>query len=188
MKFSLFIVVAEALKEVPVDPSGKFYFADEIILPAFTIDIRNYGCHCSKLDPLNFHTGGKIVNELDRICRDWLLKRNCLWKKKGVCTEDAEWKEEDTYDHIGLVGSCTKYKENSCKSEICKIDEMFTWQIFKFLGKNGMPKDEDLFSNLECDSDFEFTVKDSCCGNQWENYEPFDSRSQMCVDDLVVIK
>ena len=188
MKFSLFIVVAEALKEVPVDPSGKFYFADEIIFPAFTIDIRNYGCHCSKLDPLNFHTGGQIVNELDRICRDWLLKRNCLWKKKGVCTEDAEWKEEDTYDHIGLVGSCTKYKENSCKSEICKIDEMFTWQIFKFLGKNGMPKDEDLFSNLDCDSDFEFTVKDSCCGNQWENYEPFDSRSQMCVDDLVVIK
>jgi len=113
-------------------------------------NILAHGCWCAKLDRLNpyseFHGGKKTLDELDEICRDWILTRNCNDRLTGlgrICTcsmpgtSSTQLLREASYKMMIYptdTGSCYCYDaEAGCSLDTCEIDMHFAKQLKQFV-------------------------------------------------------
>merc|ERR1719476_369194 len=71
--------------------------------------ISSHGCHCSRLNG-RANIGSSPIDELDRICRNWINKRRCMLKNGGIC--------ENGPGFYSLVSDCSS-SASACQSLAC---------------------------------------------------------------------
>merc|ERR1712110_1066522 len=69
-------------------------------------EILNHGCHCKTIDNGDRYEPGVPVDELDRICRDWIYARDCTLRNNGVC-QDGPVFNIDTIHNFGWTPDTT---------------------------------------------------------------------------------
>lgn len=106
--------------------------------------ITKHGCHCALLDPAlkvnrkeNTLGGITTLDDLDIICRNWHLARNCNDKITGGSCHD----KFTNFMHYGIFYDveksdsveCSCSKNRSCEIDACKIDVYYSFEILNYL-------------------------------------------------------
>lgn len=128
--------------DVPLDITSAAPAILNLYEPVINYDLlQNHGCWCSHLNPDNPKYIGQPIDELDRICQDWMHARRCV-KQESIC------KNEEVYQSTHRFLAYTKYlgrgewnfqvtpqmdcinSGHQCKTNTCKIDQHFLSEIF----------------------------------------------------------
>merc|ERR1712110_500659 len=139
--------------------------------------IISHGCHCSKISDHHdqgYTLGGRPVDDIDLICKDWFAARNCIRKNGGICYE----KDESFYSVTS--GFCENDNGNACTVSTCSIDVFYVNLL-----KDSISKRQDWVDSPDCfPGSVGIQVKDACCGS-WPNLQLYAQAVSKCVDGHV---
>merc|ERR1712156_603438 len=98
-------------------------------LSNFPTEIFDHGCWCGKLNALpSAGLGGKPVDDLDQLCKDWTKARRCS-RLSGATCESASaltGNYQVEYDFAGgATGTQLCPDSNACLLETCQIDSYY---------------------------------------------------------------
>lgn len=122
---------------VSFDVGGAVVLSELMQNPDVFNDVLDHGCHCSLLD-LNSNQdilgGHEPLDELDGICRQWLIARNCNDRLIGGACYGAAIRDMTytVYEDLDYIPHCEP-TESECKSSACKIDLYYATQIMDWV-------------------------------------------------------
>jgi len=115
--------------------------------------IITHGCWCAKFDHTSNlpYLGGTSTDDLDQICKEWIVARNCNRLPGGSCENkinhihpnkksyfyDIEVSNLDSPSCLSNVGFCAK--------DSCDIDVFYAMKIRSFLGNGAVNAEKALF-------------------------------------------
>lgn len=126
--------------------------------------LTKHGCWCSKLDQVTHPgNGGKPIDDLDRICKNWFKSRNCLKLYQGSC-----------YGHqvpfYSLDMNTCILNDAQCAFDICRLDLYYAELVEDFIGNFGLDPEVVFNDNLTCQRDFTNKQQRKCIG-EFPEYE-----------------
>jgi len=107
--------------------------------------ILSHGCYCAKLDRTNgfaqFLGGTSPLDELDEICKGWLMTRNCNDNLVGgSCEADRETMRTGDYlisiDRSNYDNSACGFTDPGCALDTCNIDLKYVKLLRNFVNDN----------------------------------------------------
>jgi len=142
--------------------------------------VISHGCYCSGNLPQ-----GAPVDELDKICRDWLSKRRCVIKNGGTCHSGPAL-------YTSFTPSDCSAKDTDCESLVCDLDEIYFGEIQNYLDNNpnwtpvveatcGPRSTDPNFSEDNVSMRRTHEAKDSCCGTSAMTLVDYNSNTNTCV-------
>jgi len=153
------------------------------ILGQHDIDLSAHGCQCSRMGNGGASGQGNAIDQLDRICKNWYSKRNCIQKSGGDCNPASS----DSYlSHD--PSNCTA-TANSCEAMACRVDQLFVQEVQEYMAAN---PGWTAVSGGACLNFVPPTTdparpnqpkKDSCCGSSAATLVAYSSELFECVDD-----
>merc|ERR1712110_870542 len=141
------------------------YMAERI--PSLASQISSHGCHCSRLQ--SSVSVGSPVDDLDRICRNWISKRRCILKNGGTCQNDSPFYESFTPSDCSSSAS-------ACEQLACDIDDACIGEINAYLAENTNWTANTGAVCVATDT----PRKDSCCGTSVATLTTYDSNFYSC--------
>ena len=104
--------------------------------------ILDHGCHCARLDPFANKAilgGDSVVDQLDEICKQWVLMRACNDLLSGGTCQNVPVdfytyviEKPETLQFRCLDPQADPYQD--CKRDACKVDLFFVNEILDFFG------------------------------------------------------
>merc|ERR1712110_974307 len=154
-------------------------------------EILNHGCHCKTIDNGDRYEPGVPVDELDRICRDWIYARDCTLRNNGVCQDGpvfymASGANYDT--HTGLMCSHYAASTDACEHMSCDVDRTYYLKVKQFLNIDTIHNfgwTPDTTAACPPRADAIVPRKDSCCGLYASTLEMYYSGTSSCVNGVV---
>jgi len=150
---SIFAVIASATDIDYRLTDGASQIASLFLTDAsFNSQVFNHGCWCGKLSSLpSIGLGGKAINELDQICKNWNKARACTRLEGSNCYNQAN---DATYEiqQLGSSLSCTD--TDACLLETCQIDSQYAGELEAWWQTNGGSFNfaTDIITNPTCES------------------------------------
>merc|ERR1712110_818062 len=136
-------------------------------IPGFASQISSHGCHCSRME--NSASVGAPIDELDRICRNWISKRRCILKNGGTCQDDSPF-------YVSFTPSDCSDVFTACEALACEIDDAFISQINPYLADN---TNWAANTGAVCEAT-DGSSKDACCGSSVGGLTAYDSNYHTC--------
>jgi len=130
--------------------------------------ISSHGCHCSRM--ASSASVGAPIDELDRICRNWISKRRCILKNGGTCRDDSPFYVSSTPSDCSDVFT-------ACERLACDIDDAFISQINAYLADNTHWAANTEVVCIAIDG----SSKDACCGSSVGGLTAYDSTYHSCI-------
>ena len=135
MKFTLLFLTSYAMK-IPL--SKSFHQAITAMLPSYE-NLTNHGCHCSSE---KVHSSVIPVDTIDAICKEWLVKRECIKKKGGTCFNKSAgmytFKKQEC-----------KNPDGSCAKDMCELDYFMATKLYNQIMQTGFVLKVNVNCNLE---------------------------------------
>ena len=99
--------------------------------------VLNHGCWCAKLNPNNTdHTsdgiklgGCEAIDELDQLCKTWVMNRQCCNIEGGVCFNDINTASYEVEYTNGLDDAYCLNNINDCFIDSCLVDVWYVKEI-----------------------------------------------------------
>merc|ERR1712110_1253149 len=127
-------------------------------------DVSSHGCFCARTGGAG-HVGGRPVDAVDAICKEWTKKRQCVLKTGGVCESgDSESYFTDPSDCSGHSG---------CELMACQIDATYVAQIDAFMAANPSWSSNSVCIARSFDPS-SADRKDKCCGSDVESLTAYN--------------
>jgi len=149
------------------------------------LDLSAHGCQCGRFGAGGASGQGRPIDALDKICKNWISKRNCIQKNGGECnpTSSESYVPEDP-------SNCAA-ANNACETLACNIDQVFLTEVQAFMAANpGWTPNSaatcDRFGGTpptEAPGYVAPPKKDSCCGSSASTLIAYASELYECVDD-----
>merc|ERR1719486_474894 len=171
--------VPDTIEPSIIDPISGI----DTILGQYDIDLSAHGCQCSRMGNGGASGQGNAIDQLDRICKNWISKRNCIQKTGGDCNPASS----DSYMSQD-PSNCTA-TENSCEAMACRVDQLFVQEVQEYMAAN--PGWTAVNGGACLNYVPPTTVparpnqpkKDSCCGSSAATLVAYSSELFECVDD-----
>ena len=138
-------------------PNAAIQLSNIILTYQFTEKLQNHGCWCSRLAGADY-SGGRVLDTLDGICKEWAQMRRCLNIRGGSCecdgimdgiveksvstsnysvitsdTSFCPFIKEIEIDCLDLPGEAdTENIDKKCPKDKCLIDTKFINEIDTF--------------------------------------------------------
>jgi len=142
------------------------------------IDISNHGTNCARMG--GSHEGpGAEIDELDKICKEWINKRSCIKKTGGDCAGDS------SEFYVAQNPSACSSGSDACETMACDIDQLYLAEVQAYMNAN--PAWTATSVPAGSGSGGSGDVKDSCCGSSADALEAYSSATYSCVNDQVKI-
>jgi len=116
----------------------------------FHSQVFNHGCWCGKLSSLpSVGLGGKAIDELDQICKNWNKARACTRVEGSNCYNQAN---DAMYEIQPLGSGYSCVDSDACLQETCTIDKDYASQLETWWQNNnaGFNFGTDIDSNPTC--------------------------------------
>lgn len=99
--------------------------------------VLNHGCWCSKLNPNNtdrttsgIKLGGcEAIDELDQLCKTWIMNRQCCHHEGGPCFNDQEAAQYEVEYTDGLEDAYCLNNVNDCFIDSCLVDVWYVREV-----------------------------------------------------------
>ena len=120
--------------------------------PTFNANVFNHGCWCGKLSSLpSVGLGGKAIDELDQICKNWNKARACTRLEGSNCYNQAN---DAMYEIVQAGSSLNCVDTDACLLETCQIDSQYAAELEAWWGVNGAGFNfgSDIVTNPTCES------------------------------------
>jgi len=142
-------------------------------------DLSGHGCQCGRMGAGSASGQGRPIDALDKICKNWISKRNCIQKTGGEChPASSENYEADP-------SPCAS-KNNACEVLACNIDQVFLDEVEQFMDANPgwTPNSSATCERLNQAPGYVAPPKkDSCCGSSAATITAYASERYVCVED-----
>lgn len=105
--------------------------------------IITHGCWCAKFDPTSnlSSLGGASTDNLDQICKEWIVARHCNRLPGGSCENETNVNNKRGFYNIEVSNldspSCLS-NVGFCAEDSCEIDVFYAMKIRTFLGNGGV--------------------------------------------------
>merc|ERR1712110_1403140 len=126
-------------------------------------DVSFHGCFCARMGGAD-HIGGRPVDEVDSICKEWTKKRECILKSGGICESG------DPESYWSVTSDCARF--SGCELMTCQIDATYGAQIDAFMASN--PSWSPSSSCVARSAIPAGARKDKCCGSTVESLTSYN--------------
>merc|ERR1712179_329565 len=150
--------------------------------------IGDYGCWCPKMLSLVQYAprGGRPVDAIDRICKEWAKCRHCN-KFSGCDGDVVDYTPTLTLDPVTITVGYQCLNMNECTTNVCQCDNEYALKLSILLvamSSNGEQLDSsNIGDNLDayCYAGQDTSnIADSCCGTA-PTLQLFVSKKASCV-------
>ena len=118
--------------------------------PEIVQKILENGCYCSWIEFDNYNSSSSYqmtLNDIDKICKDWVTARFCLQSSKNSTCYDQNNSTINYFisnDNNQKTSSCQTSMNSECQQLLCKVDMFHSRSLTQFLSNDNEFSDKNL--------------------------------------------